>query len=373
MDIVIIFGGTSVEHDVSILTALHARKHVMASHSIRMVYLTRTGQMVTSQSLCNIDNFINGDASRANPCFFVGKSLFQKTRLGVKKVCNVDVVLNCCHGGVGEDGRLCGMFDVLGIPVTSCDYRVAADLQSKTRTREILSAAGFDQPKFKSSSKSCFAGVNYSTLEECDLRGGIAFPVIVKPDTLGSSIGITVARNQEEFEKAVELAFTLDDRIIVEEFLKDAVEINCAAFRFGDKVLLSGCWEMDKGDGLLDFDKKYICEEGGFMKKGAKGGGKMNEKHEREEDVKNLMKQAYELFGASGVVRGDFLIVGGKIYLNEINTIPGNFSFHMWQKVGLPYATLIEMMLDQAVKQGRKDPKMAFHSEILQKNRFLVQ
>ena len=350
MNVVIIYGGDSVEHDVSILTALHCAKHMPVEYFAHLVYLTRTGQMVTSQSLPKVEYYENGRAEGAQRCFFAGKSLYKKTVFGAKKIADIDAVINCCHSGVGEDGRLAGMFDVLGIPVTSCPHVVASNLQSKTRTREILLKNDFLQP-----------GVFTKTDD-------IKFPCIVKPDTLGSSIGVTVVDNREGLDDAIELAKSLDDEIIIEQFLEGAVEINCSAFRFGDKVITSAVEIMDKGDGMLDFEKKYLDTATGFIKKG----GNRTEPHKAEEEIKILTRRAYELFGATGVVRADFLVVGDKIYLNEINTVPGFLSYHLWQKSGLPYATLIEMLVEQAVTESKKPRKTVFQSQILEKNRFLV-
>jgi len=310
--------------------------------------------MVTSQRhgvLSNIDFYINNGAKRrARECFFSGGALYKKGILGARKVTNADVVLNCCHGGVGEDGRLAGMMEILGIPITSCPSAVAAVLQSKTRTREVLSKNGFDQPK---------VGVS-------------DFPCIVKPDSLGSSIGISVVRDQEGLGAAVDLAKSLDDEIIIEEFLENAIEVNCSAFKFGDKVLVSGCEVMEKTAEMLDFKSKYIDEGSGFIKKSGR-----EEKCEYEEEIKELTKKAYEIFGAHGIVRADFLVVPGdgkaRVVLNEINTVPGFLSYHLWQKVGIPYATLIEMLVDETLRTPKSGKKTDFPSEILQKNRFLVQ
>ena len=364
MNIVVIFGGASVEHDVSILTGLHAAKNISHCHQVELLYLTRTGQMVTSERdgiLSCIDYFINGNVEKAPKCFFSDGCLYKKTHFGSKKIFRVDAVLNCCHGGVGEDGRLAAMFDVLGIPITSCNSVAAYNMQSKSRTREILTANGFPQPQYKKIER----GQTYIV----DKKDPFGFPVIVKPDMLGSSIGISVVHNQKELDEAIELGFSVDDTVIIEQFFENVVEINCSAMRYGNEIMTSGCEIMDKGGDILDFNKKYIDSQTGFIKK-----GKRDEKvHEKEEEIKEITKSAYELFKAKGVIRADFLIQDGKVYLNEINTVPGFLAYHLWLKVGLPYTALIEMMIEQAMKSSRNDIKTSFKSDILQKNRILVQ
>ena len=353
-NIVVLFGGQSVEHDISVLTGLHAARHVLDDHYVVLVYLTRDGRMVTSGSLgrlSKIDNYINGTVKKAPQCFFANGCLYRvRSIFGVKKVVRVSAVLNCCHGGAGEDGRLAGMLEMLGVPVTSCGYSQAAVLQSKTQTREKLKDAGFDQPTVYKEQKN------------------IKYPVIVKPDTLGSSIGISVVHNETELKDAVDLALTLDNKVIVEQFFENVVEVNCSAFRFGDKIWVSKCEKMANKKEFLDFDTKYLDNTSGFSKK--RGGEE--EQIEHADEIRELTRKAYDLFGCRGVVRADFLVFDGKVYLNEINTVPGFLSYHLWQKSGLPYGTVINMLVEQAQINSQNGKKTAFDSEILQKNRNLV-
>ena len=366
-NIVVLFGSPGVEHDISILTGLHAARHVLDDTCVTLVYLTRDGRLVTSGNmgvLSKIDNHINGKVNKAPSCFFANGCLYRICGIiGAKKVCRVDAVLNCCHGGPGENGCLAGMLEMLNVPVTSCGCEAAAMLQSKTKTREVLTREGFEQPGVKTPSLYFAPNIVSRPLYE---RGN--FPLIVKPDTLGSSIGITVVHDDEQLESALELAFSLDKKVIVEQFLDNAVEINCSAFRFGDKIWVSKCEKMSGKKEFLDFDTKYLDNTSGFSKKR----GDEEEPIEREEEIQQLTRKAYELFQCRGVVRADFLIADNKIYLNEINTVPGFLSYHLWLKSGLPYGTLINMLVDQAQVDAQNGLKTAFESEILHKNRILV-
>jgi len=364
MNIVIIYGGQSVEHDVSVLTALHCAKHFSEESTVNLVYMSRTGQMVTSGRygiLANLDFYLeNRKKRKAKNCWFADKSLYKRTVFGAKKVTDIDAVMNCCHGGAGEDGRLAAFFDVIGIPVTSCDMVSAHAMQSKSRTREVLTANGFAQPKFVTVMKG----------QKPDLEtAGFDFPVIVKPDTLGSSIGISVANTQAELDDALELAFTLDNIAIIEEFLENATEVNCSAFRYG-MMLTSACEVINKSGDMFDFDTKYLDAGSGFVKK---SNSAPKEEYKHADEIKKLAATAYDIFGASGVARADFLVVGDRIFLNEINTVPGFMAYHLWQGVGLPYTTLLEMMIKSAIEKPKKVQKTDFSSEILQKNRILVQ
>jgi len=347
----VIFGGRSVEHDISILTALHAMRHISESVKVKPIYLTRDNKMVTGEALKNLDFYIKG-----------------KGKTKPWKGDGVDVILNCCHGGVGEGGELAAYMKVIDIPVTSADMQSATLVQNKLATREFLAQSEFDQPKFE--------GIDITK----DSKITLDYPLIVKPNTLGSSIGITVARNESELRNAVTVAQTLDSTVIVEEYLEDTIEVNCSAFYSLDRTWVSKCELLDKDKTILDFDKKYI-EPSGFVKKS----GDEDEYDENEKKyekvfakVQELTAQAYELFGLRGVVRADFLIQNAetdnpRVVLNEINSIPGFLAYHLWARTGFPYGVLIDLLCKQAIREHEQCKLTTeFKSEILEINKGLV-
>lgn len=349
-NIAVIFGGRSVEHDISILTGLHAVKHI-DNYRVHYVYLTRDNQMLAGDALADIEGYITGK-QKVRHCHFACGCLYIK-----KRAVKIDAVLNCCHGGVGENGELAAYLAIAGVPITSSGYIAAADMQSKTRTREILTAAGFKQPKY-----AAVTSVN-DTLS-------LDFPVIVKPDSLGSSIGITVAHNEAELRDALRLAFTLDKKVIVEQFLSDIREVNCSAMRVNGEIKISACEEINKKSEFFDFDSKYLDSGSGFIKK-----GKQDKPKKDHTEIQSLTKKAYELFNARGVIRADFIIAKGKIYLNEINTVPGFLAYHLWARAGVPYGVVIDGLVKQAVVDAtsRSEQITIFKSEILAKNRGLLR
>lgn len=352
-NIAVIFGGRSVEHDISILTGLHAANNIENAR-VYYVYIDRENKMFTGKRLADIIHYVM-NTRRARRCWFADGFL----RFGLRKI-KIDAVLNCCHGGVGENGELAAFFKVVGLPVTSCDYVSAANMQSKIRTREILKAAGFEQPKYVAVDKE-----NSKSFELSD----IDFPVIVKPDTLGSSIGIAVARTKAELTDALEVVFEMDTRAIVEEFFEGIIEINCAAIRAANKVHVSGCEQVTSKRDFLDYESKYLDSGSGFIKK-----GKEPETEKDFSEIKGLTRRAYELFDAKGVIRADFMIYNEKIYLNEINTIPGFLAYHLWTRAGMPYALIINLAVKQAIEDVKNTTslKTVFKSDILIKNQNLV-
>ena len=377
-NIAVIFGGNSVAHDISILTGLHAARHI-ENYRVHYVYLTRENQMVTAGNVGNIDSHINKKV-KGKPCHFANGNLVIKNR-----TIKIEAVLNCCHGGVGENGELAAYFAVANVPVTSCDHIPAATMQSKIKTREILREHDFIQPKFiaLSCDEVNANAVQINEILHTLVVNQIEFPVIVKPDTLGSSIGISVAENETELGNALEVAFKLDKVVIVEEFLQNIREINCSAMRLGYQIETSECEEICTKKTFLDFDTKYLDAESGFIKKGKDEKGKKiksvkskgNENDQKIfDEIKEMTKRAYEIFGSSGIVRADFIVVNDKIYLNEINTIPGFLSYHLWARIGIPYGLLINNLVKQTLFDfGNKAPQTtSFDSDILIKNRSLV-
>ena len=367
MRILVAFGGQSVEHDISVLTGLHLMKHINTRYSVYVCHTTTSGSFEVASrrgKLSNVDYYTKSGGSKSTP-----NSRRAHAR-GVAKILRLkpDVVINCCHGGAGEDGRLFAFFQTLGVPMTSCPTHAAMDLQSKSRTREVLAAAGFAQPKWVVvTSVAEIPKIATEMMSGETVEPVLSFPVIVKPDTLGSSIGISVAKNDVELRAAVEAALLLDTRVVVEQFIGDADEVNCSAFKRGGEVLVSACEVMNKKGELLNYETKYIEEGSGFIKKSGN-----QTVHKDESKIKELTERAYNLFGTKGVVRADFLVANNQIYLNEINTVPGFMAYHLWLKTGLPYETLIEMLIAEALSEPQNRLITDFKSEILAKNRSLV-
>lgn len=339
----IIYGGNSTEHEVSILTGLHLAKHITEAYQVVLIYLTHENVAVIGSR--KIDNYISGKANKAKK--------FSKWE-------SLDCVINCCHGGVGEDGTLASVLKFYNLPVTSCDGVSAWLQQSKIATRQILTATGLKQPKFE-------------IVDSLDiLKIELPLPVVVKPELQGSSIGISVARTQAELSAAVSLALSLGERAIVEEFIADMREVNVAVMRENGKIITSAL-EVVGGDKFFSFDEKYFNTQSGFVKKSGKNpDAEFLAKVELE--IKKTAELVYQLFGSSGVVRVDFMVAGDDIIVNEINTVPGFMAYHLWLKAHVPYGVVIDNLIQDALERHQKKVSFQTHydSKILEKNRQLV-
>lgn len=340
----IIYGGKSTEHDVSILTGLHLAKHVTEIYQVALLYLTRDNRVVLGSR--KINDYISGKASK-------GKIFSRWDRL--------DCVVNCCHGGVGEDGTLASVLEFYNLPITSCNAVSGWLQQSKIATRQVLTKAGFVQPKFE---------VINSLMDLSKIK--LPLPLVVKPDLQGSSIGITVAKNVDELKTAVEVALSMGERVIVEEYITEMREVNIAVMRENGNIITSAL-ELVGSDKFFSFDEKYFNTESGFVKKtGHNADDAFLAKIEPQ--IKTIAKAVYQLFNSAGVVRVDFMVAGEKIILNEINTVPGFMAYHLWLKAHIPYGVVIDNLIQDAMTRHRKKQQYLtlFESKILEKNRHLV-
>ena len=339
----IIYGGNSTEHDVSILTGLHLAKHVTEDYKVVLIYLTHENKAVIGSR--KVDDYISGKAAKAR-VFCDWKKL----------AC----VINCCHGGAGEDGTLAAVMSFYGVPITSCSAVSGWLMQSKIATRQVLTAAGFTQPKFQVLTNSDISQIS------------LPLPLVVKPDLQGSSIGINIARTEEELKKAVDAALHLGERVIVEEFVEDMREVNVAVMKENGNIVMSAL-EIVGTEKFFSFEEKYFNADSGFVKKSGKT---VDDVYLRkiESQIKKLAEQAYMLFKADGVVRVDFMVAGDKFILNEINTVPGFMAYHLWLKAHVPYGVVIENLINDAIVRFNKKQKCvsSFESNILDINRQLV-
>lgn len=343
LNIGIIFGGKSTEHDVSILTGLHLAKHVTENYRVTLIYLTRENRAVFGSR--KLDNYISGKAKKAK--------IFRTWD-------KLDCVINCCHGGMGEDGTLASVLRFYGLPVTSCNAVSGWLQQSKIATRQVLTRAGFLQPKFQIVTSSDLSQIK------------IPLPLVVKPDLQGSSIGINVAHTQDELKTAIDTALALGERVIVEEYIAEMKEVNVAVMREKGEIITSAL-EIVGGEKFFSFDEKYFNQTSGFVKKG--GHSSDDEFLSKiEMEIKRQAKHAYELFDSAGVVRVDFMVRGDEIILNEINTVPGFMAYHLWLKAHVPYGVVIENLITEALATHQKNQQYIsnFKSDILDKNRELV-
>ncbi len=359
------FGGRSVEHDVSILTGLQALSALEERHSPIPIYIARSGRWYTGDTLRELPTYQQdgGDPEAEEVNFDLhngrllrassgGSSLLRGRRS--PEPIELDVVVLATHGTQGEDGCLQGALELARLPYVGPPVGAAAAAMDKVMTKAILSQAGLPALDYLALRRADWESARSGTLA----RAGAAFdlPVYVKPASLGSSVGVSRCASHAELSDALELVFELDRVCLVEPAVEGGVEVNCAVIgRPGLSPRASLCEQPVAAESFLSFEDKYM---GGSKNEGMKGAQRLIPAPISDgltAKVKELAANAFTAFGCAGVTRVDFLIdANNRVYVNELNTIPGSFSFYLWEPAGLPFADLMDELIDLALDDHRE-------------------
>lgn len=368
----VLFGGKSTEHEISIISAIQAINHLdRTKYDVLPIYITKNNEFYTGEGIGDIKNYtkLNDLLKASTRVILVNDgNKVNVVRYPMKKFGNnilgeIDVAFPIVHGTNVEDGTLQGFLSMLNIPYVGCDV--------------VSSAVGMDKYVMKTVLKEndipvldClrFTSVDYDFGTDAiiaKVEEKIGYPVIVKPVNLGSSIGISKAADKEELLSALDTAFSFADVILIERAITALKEINCAVLGDYTDAQASECEEPVNATDILSFEDKYMS--GG---KGSKGSGMANLSRkipaditeEKRDEIRKMAVDAFKCLGCNGVTRIDFMIDTDtdKVYLNEVNTIPGSLSFYLWEPVGLPYGKLLDNMINLAFKRQREQSELTF-------------
>ena len=340
-NIAVFLGGESVEHDISIITG------VMTANSIDRekfnpvpIYLTCEGEWYTGNQLSDLDEYKSLDLKRLKRVTLVcgENALYEVKGKRLKKLCAISCAVNCLHGERGEDGCLAGLLNMCKIPIASPPMLPSAVSIDKSFTKTVMRAL-----KVKTLDGAVVKGA--TGVEEANKT--VSYPVIVKPNRLGSSIGVSRAENQAELESALSYAMRFGDNVLVEPCLEDFIEINCAAYRAADgSVKVSECERPVGASKVLSFGDKY---ESGSRVFPADIDKKTSDK------IKSITRKIYISMGFNGVIRIDFFVVGKEVYLNEINTVPGSLAYYLFCDTLKEFSALLTELIEVALKDFAKE------------------
>ncbi|RSL30109.1 D-alanine--D-alanine ligase [Salibacterium salarium] len=371
----VFFGGVSVEHEVSVISALQAIQSMNSEkYEAIPIYISKDRVWYTGDELLDIEAYkdltqlLNTAQKVTMKTSEEGNIVLQKDpvpRFGKRIEAEIDVAFPIVHGTFGEDGVLQGFFELLNLPYVGCDVLSSASGMDKVTMKQILrdsSLPVLDYVWFYSSHWMEDSADILSMVGE-----KLKYPVIVKPANLGSSVGINKAENKEELEEAVEEAMEFSSKILVEQMVQNMKEVNCSVLGDYEEVEASVIEEVLKSEEILSYEDKY---QGGGGKNGdATKGMESTDRvipaeiadHQTSE-VQELAKDTFQILGCSGVSRIDFLIDQGTsdVYVNEINTIPGSLSFYLWEPAGKTYTTLTDQLIQLALKRKRERDKLVF-------------
>lgn len=372
-NVAVFFGGRSVEHEISVLSALQAIGAMdKEKYHIIPIYITKKGRWMTGDALLDINNYkdlaaIEGKTTEVfmRPEYgdynlYEAKQggLFSK---GNKVIDTVHVVLPILHGTNGEDGIFEGVLETIGVPFAGCNTLSSANGMDKITMKMILREEGipvvdyvwFTDKEWLSDKERIITRVE----EE------LGYPVIVKPANLGSSVGIGKAKDRTSLIEKIDNAEKFSSRLIVEHCIERLKEINCSVLGDCDDHQSSVCEEPIKSGDFLSYEDKYM----GGTKTGA--GMQASEKRipaelpdEVSEKIRRMAGDTFRVLSCHGVSRIDVMIdeADGNIYVNEINTIPGSLSFYLWEASGISFPKLMDTLVQLALKRKREQEKKTF-------------
>ena len=377
----VIFGSRSCEREVSIISAVQLMRHAdQEKYDIIPVYIDESGNWYTGDALKDIGSFkpfnpdkkgitkVFPDLSSGSGALLTharGTGLFSKNRIEI--AARIDVYIIVMHGLHGEDGTIQGLLELANVPYTSTGVAGSALGMDKIMMKQffrgadlpVLPGIGVTRTRYLSEPKSVF--------EEVEKELG--YPVFVKPANLGSSIGVSRADDRESLEDSLELAFEYDRRVLIEAGLDKPIELNCSVLGYDEEIEASPIEMPINQDEFLDFKDKYLASGG------SKGMASLHRvlpapiEDELRDEIQEMSRKIFRMLDCKGVVRIDYMFDknAGKLYITEINTIPGSLAFYLWENAGVAYTRLIDRMVGYAEKaHGDKNrANYAYTSDIL--------
>jgi len=370
--IALMFGGKSVEHEVSIISGIQAYLNMDTDkYDVIPVYITKNNEFYIGDDMGEIEKYKNIPELLKNSqrVILVNEdNEFKLTPYPMKKFGNkkpevIDIAFPVVHGTNVEDGALQGYLKTIGIPFVGCDVTASALGMDKYASKVVLK-----ENNIPVLDGYCYTTSDYADIDNIikDIEEKLGYPVIVKPYNLGSSVGISVASDKEGLINSIDDAFLYSKKIIVEHAITKLREINCSVLGDENEAIASECEEPLHTDEILSYKDKYLSN--GSKSGGSKGMASVSRKipaelsPEKREEVREMAVKAFKVLGCNGVSRIDFMIdeENGNLYFNEINTIPGSLAFYLWEPVGVKYKELLTRMVELSLKRVREDEALTF-------------
>ncbi len=382
----VIFGGETVEHEVSIISAIQAMNKIdQEKYEVIPIYITKDREWYTGDMLKDIEfyqdlSLIKRYTDNVVLYYRDGSFVLQKKNGLFKKIVKeIDIAFPIVHGTNVEDGVLQGYLQSIGMPFVGGNVYASVVGQDKAFMKDIWKEAELPMTKYV-----WFYDADYKRDSEeiVELVSKLEYPVIVKPATTGSSVGINVCDNDGALIDAIDEAIQYDSKIVVEEVVKNLKEVNIAVMGNYEHQKVSEIEEVLSGNKFLTFTDKYIGGGKGKLKgckgsaKTSKGMASTNRKlpadlsKDTRSQVEEIAIKAFKALGSSGNCRIDFLIdeETNKVYINEINSIPGSLAFYLWDAKGINFTSVLDEMINIGIKDYKKRTSKthSFDSNILQ-------
>lgn len=365
-NVAVFFGGRSVEHEISVLSALQAIDAFNKDkYNIIPIYITKEGRWMTGDALLDVTRYRDmksliadceevfmrpeyGDFNlyKAATSFFARKNAV---------VAELHVAIPILHGTNGEDGIFEGLLETIGIPFAGCNTLASANGMDKITMKMILRESGIPVVDYVWFTDKEWQRRRDELIERVEKELG--YPVIVKPANLGSSVGIGKAADRNELIAKVDNAQKYSSRIIVEHMVRRLKEINCSVLGDADDHESSICEEPIKSGDILSYTDKYVGGNKGMATSDKRIPADIPD--EMSDRIRHMAGETFRVLGCHGVSRVDVMVEeeDGSIYVNEINTIPGSLSYYLWEETGIPFEKLIDRLVELALKRRRESDR----------------
>lgn len=368
LKVALLFGGRSTEHEVSVITALQAYEHLdKGKYEVIPIYLSKDGFFYQNSKFLDLKNFKDVDSlllssqkitldNRVGQCGFFVQGI-------LPKFTSFDVAFPLFHGSFGEDGSIQGLFEMYQMPYVGFNVLSSALSMDKTISKAFFKSLGLNVAKSCSFLRWEFQKDPQKVISE--IKEVLQFPMFVKPNNVGSSIGTNKSKNQDELQFNIEVAAVYSDQVLVEEAFEELIEVNCSALGYKDKVEASVC-EMPVSSGeLLSFEDKY--QKGG---KGSKGVGMASLSRvipapissKLTKEIQDITIKVFQALDGCGVARIDYFVEPkkGKIWINEINSPPGSLAFYLWESRGVKFKELLDRLIEAGLARAKEQGKTQY-------------
>lgn len=373
LNVGVIFGGKSVEHEVSIITAVQAMEQIdKDKYEVIPIYITKDLQWYTGGCLKFIDTFKDYDlikryAKRVNLINKDGRYVLQTNGFLKREVCELHLAFPMGHGANVEDGSIQGYLNLIGIPTVGSNIYSSVMAQDKVFMKQVMQANGIPVTKFVWFGERFYRNKKEELFKQID---ELQYPLIIKPATLGSSVGIEVITRKEEIDSTIERAFQYDSKVIIEEKIDDLTEYNCSVLLTSNGNITSEIEEVTTNKPIIEYGDKFLYNgdsDDNSIKRTCPA--EISEKLRKEIELNSLA--VFKMLNMRGTARIDFLYdnKNKKLYVDEVNSIPWCFSHHLWEARNISYKELLNIMLADAIAVEIKNQgmMMTLDSQVVEK------
>ena len=361
LNVGVIFGGRSLEHEMSIVSAIQAMNNIDTDkYEITPIFISKDNVWYTGGALRYIDTFKDLDllkryTHKVNLLNKDGRYILQSTGIVKKEIGEIHLVLPIMHGSFGEDGSIQGFLNLLGIPYVGSNIYSSSVSQDKAFVKQILMANDIPVVKFVWFGERFYRNKKEELFKQID---NLKYPLILKPATQGSSIGIELITRKEEIDSTIDRSFNIDTKIIIEERIEEFVEYNCSVLLTPNGNITSEIEEITTNKDIRTYGDKFIYEDTDESSIKRTCPAKITDKLRKQIEFYSL--SVFKILNMRGTARVDFLYdkKNNKLYVNEVNCIPFCFAHHLWEARNISYKELLNIMMKDAIDNEVKLQQM---------------